>query len=175
MMIGSIIAGFSVYFVLSLLLVEPRTVVPIAIAMSALIFGLTKYYDGLCVTINQTDEIDSKLKDKENNINISVYKNENWKPSTITFVTIFALLIFISSFLSSKQDFHIYVAWNEIGVSGIIHLAAAIMLCFFVPGYAIVLCTNSAICSQSDIGHIAWLSIEHFDYWDDRIYFCIIF
>src|SRR5207342_2279739 len=54
------------------------------------------------------------------------------------FVIIFTILILICIF-TPKQNFHIFVNWSEIGILGMAQLSAAIMLCFFVPGYGIVL------------------------------------
>ena len=136
--IGSVVPAFFVYSILSYLFIEPKITIPLSISISILIFGLTRYYDNIDnQTIEKRDGIYAK-DINQNDIQNRNHKNRRGSLSVFTFVTIFAILIFISS-LSFKQDFQIFVPWNEIGVTGIIQLGSAIMLCFFIPGYGIVL------------------------------------
>ena len=39
----------------------------------------------------------------------------------------------------SKSDSEIFLSWSNIDAIAIIQLGAAIMICFFMPGYAVVL------------------------------------
>jgi hypothetical protein len=137
--IGSIVTGLVVYSMLSYLLVVPRITIPIAIVISLLTFGLTKYYSTLYVDTDRTQRGNLTLRgDREDYIQDRDHEKENGSLSTILFVTIFGIMIVISSF-SLKQDFHIFTNWNDISVFGTVQLATAIMLCFFIPGYGIVL------------------------------------
>jgi hypothetical protein len=87
---GPLIAGFAVYLILSYLFVPNRIVVPLAIIMSTLIFGLTRYYTVIknnsnekrskVVTSNevlgqhpQRQETDKMFEN--NNYNLSVFAN----------------------------------------------------------------------------------------------------
>jgi hypothetical protein len=136
--IGSIFSGFFVYSVLSYLYVAPRITIPISIVMSMLIFGLTKFYSTSYIDTNGTQDRNSIFRDNhQNDMHARDHKKENGLLSTVIFVTIFTIAIVISAF-SYKQEFHIFVNWNDIGGIGIIQLVSAIMLCFFIPGYGIV-------------------------------------
>jgi hypothetical protein len=137
--IGSSIAGLVVYSILSYLLVAARITIPAAVVISLLIFGLTKYYSTSYLDINKTRADNPTLRDdRHDDIHVRDYEIENGSLSTILFVIIFVIMIVISSF-SFIQDFHIFTNWEAIGAIGIVQLGAAIMLCFFIPGYGIVL------------------------------------
>lgn len=137
--IGSIIPALFVYSVLSYLFVAPRITIPVSIIISTLVFGLTRYYAASHVDIKKTQAGYPSLRASQENGNHSRdHKKKNGPLSSILFVTIFIIVILISS-LTLKQDFHIFINWSEIGGMGIIQLGAAIMLCFFIPGYAMVL------------------------------------
>jgi len=106
--------------------------------MSVLVFGLTRYYSTLHSDNNHTVHIDSTSKSHQNFYHSVSYKKANRTSLTVAFVTIFALLIIVSSF-SNKQDFHVFTNWKDISVLDLIQLGAAVALCFFIPGFAIVL------------------------------------
>jgi hypothetical protein len=133
-----------VYSVLSYLFVSPKISISVSILTLLLVFGLTRYYDS-----SHSESEDRKIKNcvdsaKENNneqqiqIDKSDFKNENLQLSNVLFIFIFGILLIISSF-TFEQKFHIFITWNEIGILELIQLGAAIMLCFFIPGYAIIL------------------------------------
>jgi len=140
-MIGSVLSALFVYSVLSYLLITPRITIPVSIITSILVFGLTRYYDSFrtLTDSNERQNENSMIENShDNDVHVRNSKNENWQLSSVLFVTFFAILILISSF-TNGQKFHIFINWNEIGILGIIQLGAAIMLCFFIPGYALVL------------------------------------
>jgi len=148
--IGSVLSALFVYSVLSYLLITPRITIPVSIITSILVFGLTKYYDSFRTDSNERQNEKSTIENShDNDVPVRNVKNENWQLSSILFITIFAILILISSF-TNGPEFHIYSNWNEIGILGIIQLGAAIMLCFFIPGYAIILILSK----KYRIGHI---------------------
>jgi hypothetical protein len=136
---GSLVAALFVYSLLSYLFIAPRITIPVSIIMSILIFGLTRYYDTLRTKGDERENGNSILeRNSQNDTHAGDHKNVNGQLASGIFIIIFAILILISS-VTYGQEFHIFIDWNEIGIFSIIQLAAAIMLCFFIPGYAIVL------------------------------------
>src|SRR5438093_3864834 len=132
--ISSFSSGLFVYFVLSYLLVMPRISIPISVSVSTLIFGLTRYYRA-----PYSDKHDTKSIAP--NSTLSSYDDSDGvndpQPVTI-FVILYGIILAISTFIS-KPESNIFISWSQIGASGIIQLAAAILLSFFIPGYALVL------------------------------------
>lgn len=135
---GSFFAGFSTYSFLSYLFVAPGITIPLSIVMSVLVFGLTRYYSTPHTDNNHSPDIDSTLNSHQNNYRSSYYRRENRVLLTVSFVTIFVFLIIVSSF-GYKQDFPIFTNWKDINVLDILQLGVSIALCFFIPGFAIVL------------------------------------
>lgn len=135
----SIFAGFLVFAVLSYLYVAPRITIPLSVVISTLIFGLTKYYSR--PDIDSKDILKRNTTSRNNHQNvipIKYYGKETSNVSIILFVAIYIIATLICSF-SYQQEFHIFTNWNEIGLVGITQLASSIVLCFFLPGYAMVL------------------------------------
>lgn len=110
--------------------------------MSTLIFGLTRYYltsydgDNHSVKPTRPNEIDDSECSKTH-----YDRNKKSQSSIIIFAGIYVTLLAICTFIS-KPDSHIFVNWSNIEATGIIQLGAAIMLCFFMPGYAVLLIMN---------------------------------
>ena len=106
--------------------------------MAVLIFGLTRYYsipteeNPPLTQMAKPKAIDgsSNVKSIEDNDNNSHY------PFIILFVGLYVILLVICA-LTSKPSLHIFISWSQIEPIGIIQLGAAIMLSFFIPGYAI--------------------------------------
>jgi len=139
MIIGSVFGGLFTYTILSYLLVSSKITIPLSIVFPILIFGLTKYYSRSDIDINKLKgEYLSHSKSQKNDTPTRNAKKETSNVPGILFVAIFAISILISSF-AYQQEFHIFINWNEIGSRDIIQLGSAIVLCFFLPGYAIVL------------------------------------
>jgi len=118
--------------------VAPRITIPISFIISTLIFGLTKYYTLSTIVTGIQDPNSARRDNPVDDIKSGEEKKKSVRISTSLFIIIFTALILICIF-TPKQNFHIFVNWSEIGIPGIIQLSAAIMLCFFVPGYGIVL------------------------------------
>jgi hypothetical protein len=136
---GSVICAFFVFSVLNYLFVDLRITIPISIIMAVLIFGLTNYYNYPYNVTNKSVEKRPVLEqDYQYDSGTRARKREITNLSIITFVTIFIILILVCSF-NYDQNFHIFTDWSDISIIGIIKLGAAIMLCFFIPGYALVL------------------------------------
>ena len=138
----SIITGFLLYSLLSYLFVDPKISITASISLSVLIFGLTKYYNNLKIYSDKSTDLDSfsdlNSRNNVNGTNESHYTKKKSESPVIIFITIYVALLLISS-LTHEQTFHIFVKWNEISVVEFAQLGSAIMLCFFVPGYAIIL------------------------------------
>jgi hypothetical protein len=133
----SILPGFFAYFILSYLFVIPKITIPVSIILPILIFGLVRYYS-TSQSHTASGHKDSILKDNQkDDIHKQDRKIPNGAVASIFFATIFALLLII--FALSSSDFHVFVEWKDIGTIGIIQLAVANALCFFISGLAIVL------------------------------------
>jgi hypothetical protein len=175
-LIGSILSGLFVYIVLTYLLIAPKITIPTSIAIFGLIFGLTIYYSSIPAHSNRKAQLDIALKDEqEYDIHAQDQHSRNENLSNILFVAIFGILIIISS-ISYTQDFHIFTNWENIDAIGIVQLGAAIMLCFFIPGYGIVLIITkkykmdpifvvilSYLFSMLLTGLTAYISVLYFD------------
>ena len=139
----SIIAGFLLYSLLSYLFVDPKISITASISLSVLIFGLTNYYNNLKIYTDQSTDLDSFSNSNSSNkgvngTNDKYYTMEKRRGSVIIFVTIYVVLLLISS-LTHEQTFNIFIKWNQISFVEFVQLGIAIMLCFFLPGYAIIL------------------------------------
>jgi hypothetical protein len=137
--ISSLSCGIFVYFVLSYLLVSSKITIVISIIMSMLIFGLTRYYltsyddkEGLLKPVRPAEIASSKC------INSHCHSNKKTQSSIIIFICIYVIVLTICAFIS-KPDSHIYLNWSNIEATDILQLTAAILLCFFMPGYAVIL------------------------------------
>src|SRR4030095_1135665 len=134
----SILPGLLVYYILSSLFVIPRITIPISIVIPILIFGLIRYYSTSHFDSN-TRNTDSILIDyQKSDIDEPDHKKTNSAVRSITFATVFGLLVVTFAF-SQPDDVHLFVEWKYIGLIGIIQLGVANSLCFFIPGFAIVL------------------------------------
>jgi hypothetical protein len=136
---GTLITGISVYIVLSYLLIPARISFPISVAFSLLSLGLIKYY-----SITYHFSTNTRFGNNDSNaesIDISKdsYPLKTGRLSNIVFVSIFISSLLICIFLSKPEVDNIYTSWYNVGVVGLITLAAGIILSFFIPGYALVL------------------------------------
>ena len=122
-----------------MLFVEPRVGIPVSLSMSILVFGLTMYYNTPQISSSYPMVTDSNSIDSnDDDINHSKLENQKNRISTQLFTTFYITFILIS-LLSHNQSYHVFINWNQIDILGIVSLGSAIMLCFFLPGYAIVL------------------------------------
>src|SRR5256712_11752088 len=122
MLAGPLLSGFSIYIILSYLLVSHRITIPISIIISVLVFGLTKYY------YDVERKNDSVFDRKEKYQKSSVGK--------IAFVVIYVICL-IFSFTSGPSN-NIFVPWELLTTSQITKLVVAIAFSTFLPGYAIL-------------------------------------
>ena len=132
-----IISSIFIYFILSYLLIPSKITIPLSIIMSTLIFGLTRYYSTPPSEHGSQSTTSNIIWDSENNKSIDDGNGNNESQYSLVFVIIYGILLAVCA-LISKPDSHIFVNWNEIGPVSITQLVAAIMLTFFIPGYALV-------------------------------------
>jgi hypothetical protein len=118
--------------------VAPRIAIPISIIMAVLILGLTRYYS---ITTDEnppsTQMTKPKAIDDSGNVKY-IEDNDNYRqyPFIILFVGLYVVLLVICA-LTSEPNLHIFISWSQIEPIGIIQLGVAIMLSFFIPGYAV--------------------------------------
>ena len=134
----SILPGLLIYYILSFLFVIPKITIPISIVIPILIFGLIRYYSTSYFD-SSTPNKDSTLKDNQKSyIDEYDHKKTISAVRSITFATVFTLLVVTFAF-SQSDDVHLFAEWKDIDLIGIIQLGIANSLCFFIPGFAIVL------------------------------------
>lgn len=131
---GALLSGLSVYFILSNLLVPIAIAIPVSVLISIVVFGLTKFSIINDTSKNSPEETAIKWRSQITN-------NEKRKrllsSSDIIFVAIYITLLIIVGFIS-KPITELFNSWNQFSLVQIVQLVAAIPLCFFAPGYAIV-------------------------------------
>ena len=107
--------------------------------MATLIFGLMRYYS---TSYNDKQYIQSirPSEIKTSDDGGSYHDNDNGIQSgyLIFFVALYGIVLIISTFIS-KPDSGLFLHWSDIGIIDVIQLGAAIMLSFFLPGYAVAL------------------------------------
>jgi len=131
---GSVLSGISVYFILSYLFVPITLTVPAAIFISVLVFGLARSF----IKDNGLDDLwRNKVKNESGKNAINTKANLPLSVSNLILVIIYVITLIITGFFSNvNQD--LFVPWNQFTANQIILLTSSILLCFFLPGYAIV-------------------------------------
>ena len=135
---ATLLTGISVYFVLSYLLIEIKFVLPICISIALLSLGLTRYY-----SVSNEKVIDNQYQSKDfvaNSEYSSTSDQNNIQKgiSNIAFVFIYSVLLIICAFFSIPRLDVVYTSWNLLSLSYIPELIAGILLCFILPGYALL-------------------------------------
>ena len=131
---GSILSGVSVYIVLSYLFVPIGITVASAIIMCVLVFGLSRSF----ALDNRTNDrpqnrVNNEIHEKDMKVNTSLPLSV----SNIVLVIIYLITLVITGFFSNtNQD--LFVPWSQFTPTQILQLTSSILLCFFLPGYAIV-------------------------------------
>ena len=144
------IAGFAVYLILSYLFVPYSIAIPLAIVISTIIFGLTKYYTATRHNVNDKSSKVITSNDIELEQNFQhreigkIFENDNYIIpvfSTLFFVVVYSACLLIVAthfFFSSSPNEEIFIPWERFTIIDIIELGASIALCFFLPGYALL-------------------------------------
>ena len=133
---GSLLAGISTYLVLTYLFVPITVTIPTGIILFVLVFGLSRYY----TSDNQAEKIvrrTFRIVNRENDTNTNTNRKLLLSVSNVFFITIYLVSLIVTGFYSSpSQD--LFIPWNQFTIAQIVKLTASILLCFFLPGYAIV-------------------------------------
>ena len=131
---GAALSGLSVFFILSTLLVPINITTYTSIIISIIVYGLTKV-----VLKDETSKSQSEKTKLRQTCNISISQKSQILISSvdIAFVSIYVVLIIIQGVVSEPNK-QLFVPWIQFSIIQIMLLAAAVPLCFFVPGYAIV-------------------------------------
>jgi hypothetical protein len=134
----SILPGLLIYHILSYLFVVPRIAIPISIIIPILIFGLIRYYSTSYFDINASNKDSISKGSQKSDLDEHDHKKTISAVRSISFAVIFALLVVTFAF-SQSYDGQLFAEWKDIGLIGIIQLGIANSLCFFIPGFAVVL------------------------------------
>jgi hypothetical protein len=111
---------------------------PICVTMALLSFGLTRYYSmQYDKNIESHSEIDY-VGDGFSSTSLEDERNIQNQISKITFVLVYLISLIICAFFSMPRLEVVYTNWNLLDITNIIELVAGIMLCLFMPGYAVV-------------------------------------
>ena len=107
--------------------------------MSILVFGLTRYYStSYDLNLDAQYTRPNKVEASEGGQSYTNTDKGNQSQHLIIFVALYSILLLTSTFIS-KPDSEIFLNWSNIDAIAVIQLGAAIMLSFFMPGYAVVL------------------------------------
>jgi hypothetical protein len=147
---GAIIGGLLVYFILNTLLISFRTSLILSVLISALVLGLTSYYarifpNNKSMKIGIGGEISHEARGRNGERLTSEGHNQkdqtNILPSII-FVIIYAALLIISTIIPELDhaisDRILFIEWQQFTVASFTKLCSAILLTFFLPGYALI-------------------------------------
>jgi hypothetical protein len=131
---GSVLSGISVYFILSYLFVPNTITIPTAIIMSILVFGLARYH-AINNSMQHADQ--NRFTNIVNQNGINSNTNLPLSVSNVVFIIIYLITLIVTGFFSNPyQD--LFIPWNQFNPAQVILLTSSILLCFFLPGYAII-------------------------------------
>jgi MFS family permease len=135
-----IFSGLAVYLILSFLLIPERISIPVGILFSVLIFGLINYYQvPKNLSAQKTGPASSVTLDKYlgKNSGKGGYEDRDISRPGLFFILLYIVCLVIVAF-GSHANREIFLPWDQISPLQIIQLTAAILISFFVPGYAII-------------------------------------
>ena len=125
----SVIAGLSIFYMLQILFVSEAMAASLAGLVSLLAFALSRYYS------QPITDYSSTVSD-DNPDNFNVPKSSAKSLDFIFLVGIYSVALVISAI--SNPNASVFINWSNVGSVDIVSLGAAILLTFFVPGYALV-------------------------------------
>jgi len=141
-LVGPILSGLFIYFVLSSLLTPLRMSVPLSILISVVIFGLCSYYS--------KDHDGSQCKNSRNQT------SSDRSIMNFFFIAIYLLAI-IFTFLSQGNP-QVFVSWQKFTGLDLVKLGFAIGISVFIPGYALVI---SILGSKSKLGYLPLILLSY--------------
>ena len=135
---ATLLSGISVYFVLSYLLIGMEFVIPICISMALLSLGLTRYYSALHEKVIDNRHHSRNFVSNSQYSSTDDQKNIQEWVSKVLFLFFYSGLLVVCAFLSTPRLDVVYTSWNLFNPSHILELLAGILLCFILPGYAVL-------------------------------------
>jgi hypothetical protein len=123
---GPLISGIAIYFALSEFSVPFRITISASILIPVLTLGLANYY-----RTYGNNEVDER---SHNVVGENTQKNNPL--SNIIFIGVYLILIIFS--LLAVPNTKIFIHWEQVTPYQLMSLAAAIVLCIFAPGYALI-------------------------------------
>jgi hypothetical protein len=124
-----------VYFILSLTSISERISIPYSILTSVIVFSIANYYyksrdrTGAAATATTTKTSNKKQKG---------FLDGAFPPTTLLFTFVYFVFLLILAADQNSNATAIFVDWNNLTLSDAIHLAAAIGISIYLPGFAIV-------------------------------------
>lgn len=140
LLVGALIPGLFVYYIMSYFLVPVNFTFPMAVLISMLSFGLTRYYQKI---YNDDTQIDYEKDDlsgvsKDGISNGNKDKTEKYISNII--LTLVYLIFLLTCLIFSKPNLDIiYASWDSIEISSVIDLGTGLVLAFFMPGYPLII------------------------------------
>jgi hypothetical protein len=128
---GCFIAGLLTYFILSFLYIPIKVSVALSIIISALIFGLNKYY--LFPQSNTGETRNIQLQNAE-----ASHKVYACLDFIVIWMSAIVISILVATSVSEQNDYVSFVPWQQMTSYDIIKLAVAIAFSFFLPGYVLL-------------------------------------
>lgn len=125
---GPLLSGISVFLVLSHLIVPSRITVPSSLIISLVVFGICTYYQHQGITSTRSIQ-------RPGNTENSFYRIK--LQSNFFIIVIYILSLIVCAF-STNESSEVFIPREEVNVIEIINMAAAILLSFFMPGYALI-------------------------------------
>jgi hypothetical protein len=134
-LVGPVLSGFFVYFILSSLATPLRISAPLSIVISIIIFGLSSHYG--------KERVSSQYRNSRSQI------GPNKSILNFFFVAIYLTSI-IFTFLSQDNS-QIFVSWQKVAALDLVKLGFAIGISVFMPGYALII---SILDRKSSLGYL---------------------
>ena len=151
-LVGPMIAGFAAYLVLSYLFVPHNIAIPLAIMISTLIFGLTRYYTVIKHTVDDKSSKVVTLNDIELRQHLQkqetgrMFENDNYNLSifsSLFFVVVYSACLFIAAthfFFFGPTNEEIFIPWERFTIVEIVELRSSDRSLFFSSGVRSTLC-----------------------------------
>lgn len=131
-LIGPCVCAVSVFLILLVSLMPLEFTISLSVVVFVLVFTLAHYY----TRENQ--------RPASNSVRALDFTDD--KAGNIVVALIYSVALLILVFFSS-QNANVYTEWNQLGIIGIAKTFAAIAVCFFLPGYALI----SVVCRKTYI------------------------
>jgi len=102
--------------------------------MSILVFGLARYY---AIDNRSSHSDQNKVSDIVHQNGINFNTNLPLKVSNLVFIIIYSITLIVTG-LFSDPDQDLFIPWTQFSSDQLVLLISSILLCFFLPGYAVI-------------------------------------